>query len=152
MAFHGFPGGPCRLHLLFHEQMKILPEAAEELKTDLTSVVRRAGRTPMCTTQWTHPDSLKTWRTTSESSEESTSHWTNTDKPTVADCLWVHLTYLTTFHAFRAFLLYGFISRTSSFFSFSLVFSRFVSFFVTFLADRKSSQSTCACHSKSSGC
>lgn len=35
MAFHGFPGGPCRLHLLFHEQMKILPEAAEEVKTDL---------------------------------------------------------------------------------------------------------------------
>ena len=70
---HDFPGlprvwrmtamGPCCFHLLLHEQMQILPEAAEEVKTDLTSArparpARLSGRTPMCTTHiGTHRDS-----------------------------------------------------------------------------------------------
>ena len=75
MASHGFPWLPrvSGRHLLLHEQMKILPEAAEEVKTDLTSV-RVVQR-------------LKTRRNTSESSEESANHWINMDKSTVADGL-----------------------------------------------------------------
>lgn len=107
MASHGFPGGPCRLHLLFHEQMKILPEAAEEVKTDLTSVARRASG--LIRTHWKlgepHLSHLKSQRATGQT-------WTNLLSPTVSEFTWLNNISQHFVHFVHFFRLK--ISRTSS--------------------------------------